>query len=238
MPSKVVTYPEDSKPDLATLLQLNSLYSLFQYEPIILYRVDSQISDIVAKHVSQIFLRGYAEHLDAYDFFHGHFFVNSNCIERDDDIFILEKGKESKYRAKMRYLNKPSAMVKGEWVKLFLDSEPHFVYHTREHSSRKTNSDRSIIGDGLGNIYVMKGFDKAFLERGTVFAWQPFSYDNKPVTGMGLIPPGVHLPTEDFPKATINTGQFYVLRDSFGRYQTPCGERFDAYYELWNEQAK
>jgi len=233
MSLKVLTYPKDAKLDLDTLSLLNSLYSLFNcVKPVILHRIDQSISDIVARHVSEIFSRGYAEHLDAYDFFHGHFFVNSHCVEKELDVWSPEEGN---HKRRIMHLDMPSAIDKNAWLQLFLDSQPHFVYHTREHRpSRKSHSDspRSIIGNAQGNVYVMKGSDNLFLTHGTVSGFKQFYYDNKMLNGMGIISGKVYLSTEDFPKAIINMFQFYILSDRTGRYQTSYGKQFDIYYEL------
>ena len=235
--AEYVVYPQDAIPSSETL------HLLFE-DPIdeeiegdgkitvTLHQIEDMLARTIADHTQKIMQRGYAEHLDAYDFFHGHFLVNENIVKRKVKIYRPGKGWGTE---EVLYADLPKTVDIDEWRDYFLKSDPHFLYHTREHIGPRhpyRGPPRSIIGTADGKIYPLKSESELFISHGSVGAYEKFEFDGEKYPGMGEIKSIVTFPS--YPQKTVmDTSQFYILTDDKGRYKLPSGQSFDAYYELY-----
>ena len=229
----VYAYPETAKPSQKTLNGLlgsdcQVLCPSPPLESLYVYRVDSAISDIVAVHVKNIMNAGYAEKLDNNDFWHGHFVF-------DDDI-LCSYDVDDKERRKM-WSKLPPGMEKDEWVELYLNSSPYFIYHTRESTGPRfpyQGPPRSIIGTIGGNVYPMTSNTAPnFVSHGTVWTSDFFEFNGERHDGMcdAMIPTKIRLRIGDREFMSYMPG-FYILEDSNGRYSLLDGIKFDIYYNI------
>ncbi|MCH8004037.1 MAG: hypothetical protein IH934_05400 [Nanoarchaeota archaeon] len=222
-------YPDSSKPSREIINDLVTGDIINETDA--LYRIDDVLGNTIAKHVKEIMSRGYAERLDSKDFFHGHL--------RVADPAVCESPKSVD---DYPMLNFPKNMDKNEWLKLFLNADPHFIYHTREKlitQAPYTGPPRSLIGTIDGKVYPLKSEDGYFKIYGTVRENKPFEFNGQKHDGMcfGVEDTKVRLENNTFGK--LVSPQFYILPDYNGRYELNNGQRFDVFYQIrgrWQEK--
>lgn len=224
-------YPDSSKPSREIINDLAWTWELFD-ETDTLYQIDDVLGGIIAKHVTEIMSLGYAERLDSKDFFHGHLKVADPTVcdtsESVDDFL---------------YADFPENMDKNEWLEMFLNADPHFIYHTREQLFTRDpfiGPPRSIMGTIDGKVFPMKSEEEYYKRYGTVTGNKPFEFNGQKYEGMcyGVGDTQVRLEDDTFGRLWFT--QFYILPDKKGRYELDDGQKFDVFYIIkgrWQENS-
>ena len=205
----------------------------------ILVKIDHEIGQIISIHVNKILKVGYAQDLSSLDFFHGHFRIADLKVCPEDGNFSV-KGPRSIYG------NIPRHLGKDKWIELFLNSDPYFLYHTRENTVAdwKTikeseeewereikyigSSPRSIVGDKNGEIFIIEDSTKTFRRYGAADALVESKINgiktNRMCSAMKYI-------YQRFGNFRIKFGSmFLVLRDHKGRFLTTKNVSYDIFY--------
>ena len=205
----------------------------------ILIKIDHEIGHIISIHVDKILKVGYAQDLSSLDFFHGHFrTADSNICPENGDFSA--RGPQSIYG------NMPRHLDKDKWIGLFLNSDPHFLYHTRENTAAdwKTikeseeewereieyigSSPRSIIGNNSGDIFVIEDNTRFFKQYGAADALVESKIDGRKTNRMCSAMKYIYQRFENF---EIEIGSmFLILKDTKGRFLTTNGVSFDIFY--------
>lgn len=223
----LLVYPEDSNPSSSTINGLMEKGLL--NDTAILYHVPDVLGYVLSQHVQAIMSSGYAESLDSNDFYHGHlmaadpYFCSREQVEMTQDIDI------------------------EGWLKIYLEADPHFIYHTREHLGPRNpyvGPPRSIIGTIDGNVHPMISDEEHFISHGTVHGYEPFEFDNKKSEGMcqGNLIFGFDSEKNIFHidvttslgniEAKFYSPTFYILQDTNGRYKLTEETKFDIFFRL------
>lgn len=250
----VIAYPSYARPSAEIIRKIvayvpEGVKREQETVPIILFRADPRISKIIAQHVKKIMQAGYADNLNDQDFFHGHLHVNDPSVchyEKDTPVQVTPWGAMGRYPRN----DLPKGLTYDQWVEKFLQADPYFVYHTREHitgqpdpyisegrlkfpDTNYSGPPRSIIGTMNMQIYPMKSdISPEYVKYGSVSATEIFEYDGKTSQGMCEVQPD---------SARISAGgrlhsarqTFNILSDTNGRYKLGNGEKFDVYHQLY-----
>ena len=203
----------------------------------VLVRMDKRLSDTIAVHAGRILSEGYAKSMDPDDFFHGHLLADTGDCSLSDS-----------YPSSF-----PRTIGLPDLVARLLESNPHFLYHTREarpsiatnsyHSvnplqmafwNREHDLPRSIIGTQDGSIFPVSADNPLYKSLGTVNSTDQFSFNGH--TYHGMCSPVSDAVIIDEPEgrrlylSNMMGAQFFILKDSNGRYRLEDGSRYDIFF--------
>ena len=205
----------------------------------LLVKIDHDIGQIISVHIDKILKAGYAQNLSALDLYHGHFRIADSKICPENGNFSLS-GPRSIYGRIPRHLDKE------KWIKLFLNSDPHFLYHTKENTAAdwKTikesknvwereieyvgSGPRSIIGNKNEEIFIIEDNTIRFRKYGSADALVESKLNGTKANRMCSAMKYIY---QRYGNHRIEiSSMFLVLKDSKGRFLTTNGVLFDIFY--------